>query len=165
MLTQRPRYFLPQLIPDNRRHHQAMKYHQGRLIDHVHLRVADIEVSKRFYVAALKALGLLKGFGEGDGYFFVDELFVDCADRSPSRIHLAFQAKDENSVKRFYEAALGAGGRDNGPPGLRSYHRNYYSAFVFDPDGNNVEAVWHGATDRSAESVVLERGPSGTTQR
>jgi catechol 2,3-dioxygenase-like lactoylglutathione lyase family enzyme len=134
-------------------------YHQGRLIDHVHLRVRDLAASKRFYVAVLEALDLLGGFGEGEGCFFVDELYVDVADRQASSVHLAFQAKDENAVKRFYEAALGAGGKENGAPGLRSYHARYYGAFVWDPDGNNIEAVWHGATDRSAESVQVERKP------
>jgi catechol 2,3-dioxygenase-like lactoylglutathione lyase family enzyme len=136
-----------------------MKYHQGRLIDHVHLRVRDLAASRRFYVAALEALDLLGGFGEGDGYFFADELYVDVADRQPSSLHLAFQAKDEFAVKRFHEAAIRAGGKDNGAPGLRSYHARYYGAFVLDPDGNNVEAVWHGETDRSAESVQVERRP------
>ena len=131
--------------------------HQGRLIDHVHLRVADLAASKRFYLAVLDALGLLDGFGEGDGYFFADELFVDVADRNPSSVHLAFQAKDEASVRHFFEAGLQAGGKDNGAPGLRSYHASYFSAFLLDPDGNNVEAVWHGPTSRSASSVAVER--------
>lgn len=72
-------------------------------------------------------------------------------------MHIAFQAKDEASVKRFHEAAVQAGGRDNGAPGLRSYHANYYGAFVLDPDGNNVEAVWHGETTRSVDFIVVER--------
>jgi catechol 2,3-dioxygenase-like lactoylglutathione lyase family enzyme len=135
----------------------SLKYQQGRLIDHVHLRVSDLDASKRFYVAVLEALRLLDGFGEGDGYFYADELFIDVADRQPSSVHVAFQAKDEASVKRFYEAALAAGGRDNGAPGLRSYHATYYAAFVLDPDGNSIEAVWHGQTVRSAESIVVER--------
>lgn len=134
-----------------------MRYHQGRLIDHIHLRVSNLEASKRFYVAALEALGFIDGFGEGDGYFYADELFVDVADRQPSSVHIAFHAKDEASVKRFHEVAVQAGGTDNGAPGLRSYHANYYGAFVLDPDGNNVEAVWHGETTRSADSIVVER--------
>lgn len=135
----------------------TVKYYQGRLIDHVHLRVADLAASKRFYVAVLEALGRLDGYGEGDGCFFVDELFVDLADSKPSSLHLAFQARDETSVRRFYEAGLGAGGTDNGAPGKRRYHPNYFSAFLFDPDGNNIEAVWHGETSRSIDSVVVER--------
>ena len=70
-------------------------------------------------------------------------------------VHLAFQAEDEQTVRRFYEAALAAGGADNGAPGERAYHPGYYAAFVLDPDGNNVEAVYHGPMTRSAASVVL----------
>ncbi len=136
-----------------------MKYHQGRLIDHVHIRVADVAASKRFYLAVLDALGMQDAFGEGDGCFYADELFVDAADAETSSVHVAFQAKDEATVKRFYEAALKAGGTDNGRPGLRQYHPNYFGAFVLDPDGNNIEAVWHGETERSSESIVIERKP------
>ncbi len=134
-----------------------MGYHQGRLLDHVHLRVKDVEASKRFYRAALAALDLLSGFGEGDGFFYVDELYVDRADGEPSRVHLAFQARDQVQVHRFHEATLQAGGKDNGAPGPRPYHPGYYGAFVLDPDGNNIEAVWHGPTRRSAEAVFVER--------
>jgi catechol 2,3-dioxygenase-like lactoylglutathione lyase family enzyme len=133
-----------------------MGYHQGRLFDHVHLRVSDVESSKRFYRAALDALGLAGAYGEGDGFFYADELWVDRAGAQVSRVHLAFQASDKAAVDRFYEAALNAGGRDNGPPGLRSYHSSYYAAYVLDPDGNNIEAVWQGPTDRSAPSVFVE---------
>jgi catechol 2,3-dioxygenase-like lactoylglutathione lyase family enzyme len=68
---------------------------------------------------------------------------------------IAFQTDGTEAVARFYEAALAAGGRDNGPPGERAYHPGYYAAFVLDPDGNNVEAVFHGPATRSAPSVVL----------
>ena len=136
-----------------------MRYHQGRLIDHVHLRVADLAASKRFYLAVLEALELRDAFGEGEGYFYADELFVDVADTEPSRVHVAFQAKDEATVKRFYKAALKAGGTDNGSPGFRQYHPNYFGAFVRDPDGNNIEAVWHGELVRSSDSIILERKP------
>ena len=134
-----------------------MRYHQGRLLDHVHLRVTDLEASKRFYRAAIEALDLAESFGEGAGYFYADELYVDRADAQPSRLHLAFQARSRAAVERFHDAALKAGGRDNGPPGLRSYHSGYYAAFVLDPDGNNIEAVWHGQTVRSADSISVER--------
>jgi catechol 2,3-dioxygenase-like lactoylglutathione lyase family enzyme len=70
-------------------------------------------------------------------------------------VHLAFQAKDQAMVRRFYEAGLAAGGRDNGAPGERNYHPGYFGAFLFDPDGNNVEAVYHGPAERSAASVVI----------
>ena len=134
-----------------------MEYQQGRLIDHVHLRVADLAASKRFYRAVLGALGRLDAYGEGEGYFYADELFVDAADGECSRVHLAFQASSAEMVARFYEAALAGGGVDNGAPGPRSYHDRYYGAFVLDPDGNNVEAVWHGPTRRSADSIRIER--------
>lgn len=131
-----------------------MEFHVGRLIDHVHLRVADLEASRRFYRAALGALG--RDFtSESDGHFSSDELWVDKADGPVSRVHLAFQAKHREAVRAFHEAALLAGGRDNGAPGERSYHPGYYGAFVLDPDGNNIEAVHHGPADRSAPSVTL----------
>jgi catechol 2,3-dioxygenase-like lactoylglutathione lyase family enzyme len=132
-----------------------MKHHLGRLIDHVHLRVSDVEASKRFYLAVVTSLGRRGSLVEGNGYFHVDELFVDKADEQVSRVHLAFQAPDRETVVAFHQAALGAGGRDNGPPGERSYHLGYYGAFVLDPDGNNIEAVFHGEAGRSAESVVV----------
>ena len=132
-----------------------MQFHRGRLIDHVHLRVSDVQASKRFYRAVFASLRLPDVLVEGNGYFYADELFVDKADGPVSRVHLAFQAPDREVVKAFYQAALSAGGRDNGAPGERSYHPGYYAAFVLDPDGNNVEAVFHGPVTRSAQSVVL----------
>jgi catechol 2,3-dioxygenase-like lactoylglutathione lyase family enzyme len=71
------------------------------------------------------------------------------------RHHLAFQAQDRAMVDRFYQAALAHGGQDNGAPGERNYHPGYYAAFVLDPDGNNIEAVYHGEAKRSAESVEI----------
>ena len=130
--------------------------HQGRLIDHVHLRVADLGASRRFYRAALEAVGRLDAFGENDHAFWADELYVDRADGSVSRVHLAFQARGEAQVRAFHRAAIAAGGRNNGEPGLRSYGASYYAAFVLDPDGNNIEAVWHGPARRSSESVEIK---------
>jgi catechol 2,3-dioxygenase-like lactoylglutathione lyase family enzyme/N-acetylglutamate synthase-like GNAT family acetyltransferase len=132
-----------------------MEFHAGRLLDHVHLRVADLAASKRFYRAILVALGLPDIMVEGKDYFQADELFVDRADGPISRVHLAFQAPDHATVDAFHRAALAAGGRDNGAPGERKYHPGYYAAFVLDPDGNNIEAVCHGPTRRSAASVVI----------
>jgi catechol 2,3-dioxygenase-like lactoylglutathione lyase family enzyme len=132
-----------------------MQFHRGRLFDHLHLRVSDVEASKRFYRAALVALGLPDVLNEGEGSFYADELFVDKADGHVSRVHLAFQAADREAVHAFYKAALAAGGRDNGAPGERPYHPGYYAAFVLDPDGNNIEAVFHGPSTRSASSVVV----------
>lgn len=131
-----------------------MEHHVGRLIDHLHLRVADLEASRRFYRAALQALG--RDFtSESDSHFSSDELWVDKADGPVSRVHLAFQARDRAAVDDFYRAALAAGGRDNGAPGERPYHPGYYGAFVLDPEGNNIEAVHHGPAERSADSVIV----------
>jgi catechol 2,3-dioxygenase-like lactoylglutathione lyase family enzyme len=135
----------------------TMQLHRGRLIDHVHLIARDLAATKRFYAAVLAALGR-KIEGEGEHYFWSDELFVSTADehtRGATRVHLAFQAADREAVQRFHEAALAAGGTDNGAPGPRPYHADYYAAFVIDPDGNNIEAVYHGPSQRSADSVRI----------
>ena len=132
-----------------------MQFHLGRLIDHVHLRVADLEASKRFYRAVFVALGRSDAFVEAQSHFSGDELWVDKAEGHVSRVHLAFQAPDRTTVEAFYRAALAAGGHDNGAPGERSYHPGYYAAFVLDPDGNNIEAVFHGPNTRSAPSVIV----------
>ena len=121
-----------------------MEFHVGRLIDHIHLRVADLEASRRFYAAVLGALNLSHAMREGSGFLSADELYVDKADGPVSRVHLAFQAPDRETVDRFHAAALAAGGTDNGGPGERKYHPGYYAAFVRDPDGNNIEVVHHG---------------------
>lgn len=124
--------------------------------------MADVEASKRFYAGALAALGL--GItGEGEGWFSADELFVSATMNSAisgdgpatSGLHIAFQAQDRETVDRFHAAAIEAGGRDNGAPGERSYHPGYYAAYVLDPDGTNVEAVYHGPAKRSTPSVVF----------
>ena len=137
---------------------EAQRLHRGRLIDHVHLIVRDLAASKRFYAAALGAVGRSIG-GEGDGYFHADELFVSDQGMSttgPTHVHLAFQAPDRATVERFHAAAIAAGGKDHGAPGVREqYHPGYYGAFVLDPDGNNIEAVFHGEAERSADSVVV----------
>ena len=132
-----------------------MEFHLGRLIDHVHLRVQDLDSSKRFYRAVLTALGKDGSIDEGAEYFSADELWIDAADGPSSRVHLAFQASGQDQVHAFHQAALAAGGRDNGQPGERNYHPGYYAAFVLDPDGNNIEAVFHGPASRSAASVVV----------
>jgi catechol 2,3-dioxygenase-like lactoylglutathione lyase family enzyme len=130
-----------------------MEFHRGRLIDHVHLRVKDLERSRRFYEAVLSVFDI--PLTKGEHYFFADELWVDVGDQ-PSRVHLAFQAPDRETVGRFHAAGLSAGGRDNGAPGERKYHPGYYAAYLFDPDGNNVEAVHHGPFTRSAKSVIVK---------
>jgi catechol 2,3-dioxygenase-like lactoylglutathione lyase family enzyme len=131
------------------------RYHQGRLLDHLHLRVADLEASRAFYAAVLAAVGLELDTDRPD-FFAADELFVSAEGEPTSGLHLAFQAPDREAVDRFHEAALAAGGRDNGGPGERDYHPGYYAAFALDPDGNNVEAVYHGPTKRSDDSIVIE---------
>lgn len=132
-----------------------MTFHTGRLIDHIHLRVADLDKSRAFYTAALGALGR-EITHDGGSFFAADELFVDKQDGYVTRVHLAFQADGRDMVGRFYKAALAAGGTDNGAPGERPYHPGYYACFILDPDGNNIEAVWHGPSTRSADSVVIE---------
>ena len=138
-----------------------MELHRGRLLDHLHLVVSDIERSKRFYAAVLGALGISIG-GEGVDYFWVDELFVSSKDSKAAagaltgRVHFAFQAPEREAVTNFYEAGLAAGATSNGAPGERPYHPGYFAAFLLDPDGNNVEAVFHGPAHRSAPSVVVK---------
>jgi catechol 2,3-dioxygenase-like lactoylglutathione lyase family enzyme len=131
-----------------------MEFHQGRLLDHVHLRVRDLEASKRFYRAVLEAVGR-RLTRESESAFSADELYVTADGQPTTGLHLAFQATDRDAVARFHDAALAAGGIDNGPPGERNYHPGYYAAYAFDPDGNNVEAVFHGPTARSVDSVVV----------
>jgi catechol 2,3-dioxygenase-like lactoylglutathione lyase family enzyme len=136
-----------------------MTFHVGRLIDHVHLRARDFPAMKRFYEAVLAVLEIPVS-AAGEGWLQVDELYIDEVDENaaPSSVHLAFQARDHQMVQEFHRVALAAGGRDNGGPGERHYHAGYYAAFVFDPDGNNIEAVYHGPNRRSAASVEIEAG-------
>lgn len=139
---------------------ETQELHRGRLIDHIQLVVADLPASRRFYGALFEALGIPIGGEEGD-YFWVDELFVSTADSQAAqgkltgRHHLAFQAADRAQVDAFHAAGLDAGGKDNGAPGERPYHPGYYAAFLMDPDGNNIEAVYHGEAHRSAPSVKV----------
>jgi catechol 2,3-dioxygenase-like lactoylglutathione lyase family enzyme len=134
-----------------------MTWHTGRLLDHVHLRASNFLVTRYFYEKVLDTLGV-RIEQSGAGWFQVDELFVDAADARtiPTHIHLAFQARDRAMVDAFHKAALLAGGTDNGQPGERDYHPGYYGAFVLDPDGNNIEAVFHGTVRRSADSVRFD---------
>lgn len=138
----------------------AQRLYRGRLIDHLQLVVKDLAASRRFYEAVLDAIGVPVG-GEGDTYFWADELFVSSADSEAAlgkltgRHHLAFQARDRAAVEAFYKAGLEAGGTDNGAPGERPYHPGYFATFLLDPDGNNIEAVFHGEANRSADSVEI----------
>ncbi len=142
-----------------------MELHRGRLIDHIQLVVADLEASRRFYEAVLKVLKVPVESNSPD-YFWADELVVSKPDGPEAagvltgRHHIAFQAADRQMVDDFYAAGLRAGGKDNGAPGERTkYHPGYYAAFLIDPDGNNVEAVYHGEASRSAASVRLNFDP------
>lgn len=139
---------------------ERRELHRGRLIDHIGLVVRDFAASKIFYRAVLGALNIPIG-GSDENNFWADELFVstpgsmEVQGELTGRHHLAFQAQDCAMVDAFYEAALSHGGRDNGAPGERPYHPGYYAAFALDPDGNNIEAVFHGEADRSAASVQI----------
>ena len=139
---------------------QTHELHRGRLIDHVQLVVADLAASRRFYDAIFEVLGVPLG-GEQDDFFWFDELCVSTADsdaaegRLTGLCHLAFMATNRDAVDAFHRVALEAGGRDHGAPGERDYHPGYYAAFVLDPDGNNIEAVYHGEAERSAPSVRI----------
>ena len=125
------------------------------MLDHIGLAVADFDRARAFYQAALKPLGLgvvmevtaeetggdaQAGFGDEGKPFF----WIGTGAKPKGGAHVAFAARTRAEVDAFYAAAIAAGGRDNGAPGLRPhYHPNYYGAFVFDPDGNNIEAVCH----------------------
>ena len=125
------------------------------MIDHLGITVSDFDASKAFYDKALAPLGAslimmvpaeytggvkVGGYGREKPDFWLHE----GKDAGPGR-HYAFTARSRAEVDAFYKAAMAAGGRENGAPGLRPhYHANYYGAFVFDPDGNNIEAVYHG---------------------
>jgi catechol 2,3-dioxygenase-like lactoylglutathione lyase family enzyme len=134
----------------------------SEVIDHVEIRVSDLPASRRMYEAALAELGfvvLSEGEFEGDAYVFFgrgdsDDFALHTVGNKPGRdlvttgAHIAFSASDADSVMRWHHAAMRYGGRDNGPPGVRpEYSGYYYAAFVLDPDGNNVEAVFHAPTD------------------
>jgi catechol 2,3-dioxygenase-like lactoylglutathione lyase family enzyme len=124
------------------------------MLDHIGLAVSDMNRSRAFYAAALKPLGIglvmevtaeetgaeaHAGFGAGNPCFW-----IGTGAKAKGGTHVAFTAPTRAAVDAFHRAALEAGGRDNGAPGLRPhYHPNYYGAFVLDPDGNNVEAVCH----------------------
>jgi catechol 2,3-dioxygenase-like lactoylglutathione lyase family enzyme len=118
------------------------------MFDHVGLNVQDYETSKRFYDETLAVLGygVVMEFPHACGYGPAGKPEFWIAQREPigTGSHVAFASPDRATVDAFHEAALAAGGRDNGAPGIRDdYHEHYYGAFVLDPDGNNVEAVCH----------------------
>jgi len=118
------------------------------MIDHIGIAVADLEKSVTFYTKALAPLGyvLIMRFEQlaaGFGIAPKPDFWIG-AGKPTDKIHVAFRAAGRAEVRAFYDAAIAAGGRDNGPPGVREmYHPSYYGAFVLDPDGHNVEAVCH----------------------
>lgn len=139
---------------------EIQEIHRGRLIDHIQLVVSDLPASRKFYEAIMSALRVPVEGTEAD-FFWADELVISSIDsvaaqgRPTGRTHLAFQAENKAMVDAFYAAGLENGGTDNGAPGERPYHPGYYAAFLLDPDGNNIEAVYHGEADRSAASVKI----------
>ena len=125
------------------------------MFDHVKFGVNNFEASKAFYVKALEPLGIVI-VGEGVPTYGVElchpkgtvSLCLFQTEEKPAHLHIAFAAQTREQVDAFYRAALEAGGKDNGPPGLRpKYHANYYAAFVIDPEGHNIEAVCHAPGD------------------
>jgi len=124
------------------------------MIDHLAIEVSDLINSARFYDKALEPIGytrlmdspqefggrLTLGWGDAE----VTDFYIAQGQRHEQRLHIAFRADCREKVDAFYKAALSAGGKDNGKPGLRpEYHDKYYGAFVLDPDGHNIEAVCH----------------------
>ena len=124
------------------------------MIDHLGISVSDLDRAKRFYAKALAPLdiqllheitpeqsgsGAYLAFGEGENPYFWLGMSADPGGHA----HVAFEAKSSKQVEAFHAAALAAGGKDNGAPGYRDYWPGYYAAFVHDPDGNNIEAVWY----------------------
>ncbi|MBA4492484.1 VOC family protein [Paracoccus sp. S1E-3] len=128
------------------------------MIDHIGLSVTDLDKARAFYLAALRPLGIgivmevteemtgghgaHLGLGRDGNPFF----WIGTGKAPTTGCHVAFSAADQAAVDAFHKAAMAAGGRDNGAPGPRpEYSPGYYAAFVLDPDGNNIEAVFHGA--------------------
>ena len=135
----------------------------SEVVDHVGFRVSDLTASRRMYEAALVELGFsVRGEGEFEGDRYVlfgrgdqDDFAVHAVGVKPGRdrvttgAHVAFIAASEDAVDRWHAAAVQHGGTDNGAPGIRpEYSGRYYAAFILDPDGNNVEAVFHSPTQR-----------------
>jgi catechol 2,3-dioxygenase-like lactoylglutathione lyase family enzyme len=116
------------------------------MIDHIGISVSDIETSTQFYEAALEPLGYAKAMDYGEAVGFAKDGIPDFwlqTSGTPGTTHVAIRSQDRATVQAFHEAALAAGGKDNGAPGPRQYHENYYGAYILDPDGNNLEAVCH----------------------
>jgi len=116
------------------------------VIAHTSLHVSDYVRSKTFYSKALAPLGYRNNMEYGEAAGFNDGKNTDLwisKERTIVPVHVAFEARNKEQVEAFYSAAVAAGGKDNGKPGYRDYSPGYYAAFVLDPDGNNIEAVWY----------------------
>lgn len=118
------------------------------IIDHIGIPVSDYKTSRAFYTKALAPLGyevVMEVDGAaGYGVNGKPDFWIGQAESTANPTHVAFKAGNREQVRKFYDAAIAAGGKDNGPPGIREmYHPNYYGAFVLDPDGYNIEAVCH----------------------
>lgn len=122
------------------------------MIDHIGIEVTDYQSAVDFYKQALAPLSYellmeiqgFAGFGKKDAAGPIADFWLHQGDNPTNKAHIAFTANDRDTVNAFYEAAIKAGGKNNGEPGVREiYHPNYYSAFVLDPDGHNIEAVCH----------------------
>jgi catechol 2,3-dioxygenase-like lactoylglutathione lyase family enzyme len=118
------------------------------ILDHIGISVSDHDRSKSFFTKALAPLGITlvkeeKGWS-GFGRNGIPQFWIGAGEKPQLPMHIAFSASTRAQVKDFYEAALLAGGKDNGAPGIRAiYHPNYFGAFVIGPDGHNIEAVCH----------------------
>ncbi|PHQ79022.1 MAG: glyoxalase/bleomycin resistance/extradiol dioxygenase family protein [Coxiella sp. (in: Bacteria)] len=122
------------------------------MLDHVGITVSDYETSKQFYIKAFEAIGYkllmevqgCAGFGIDSDQGPLATFWIHQGEPATDMMHIAFRTDDRSKVDAFYDAAMAAGGKDHGKPGVREiYHPNYYGAFVLDPDGYNVEAVCH----------------------
>lgn len=131
------------------------------ILDHIGFSVSDFDRSKAFYETALAPLGIKSLFDVtaemtgGDAYCGFGrehpEFWIGTGEALTGVLHVAFTSSSRSGVDAFYEAALAAGARDNGAPGLRpQYHEHYYGAFVLDPDGHNIEAVCHRPEETDA---------------
>ena len=118
------------------------------MFDHVHLRVRDLEASKRFYAAVLAPLGFTLSTDNDDLVEF-GALSLSAEEPSTGPVHFAFLARTREGVDEFHRAGVEAGYRDNGAPGLRDYAPDYYAAYLLDPDGHNVEAVHRNPETRA----------------
>ncbi|MFN8671073.1 MAG: VOC family protein [Candidatus Sericytochromatia bacterium] len=119
-----------------------------KMIDHIGIGVKDYDKSKAFYIELLKTLGyeFLYEYGKASGFGVAPKAeFWISEENNVAKSHIAFCADSREKVDAFYNKAIELGAKDNGKPGIREiYHPNYYGAFVFDFDGNNIEAVFHG---------------------